>query len=110
MVQGGLRAVIVAPSGVWFESLPGGVVFLCPHTDSVGIRDDDRNTNGVMGELTKRALGILSPPLRQVARAVGVSYDTMKGWSAGRTDPSPDNRRALAAYMRSPHERQKTAS
>ena len=31
---------------------------------------------------------------------IGVSYDTAKGWCAGRTDPSADNREALAAFMR----------
>ena len=53
-----------------------------------------------MGEATKRLLAILSPPFREVAAAVGVSYDTVKGWSAGRTDPSPENRAALATYAR----------
>ena len=35
-----------------------------------------------------------------MAIAVGVGYDTMKSWSSGRTDPSPENRAALAAFMR----------
>lgn len=42
----------------------------------------------------------LSPPLRRIADALGVSYDTVKGWSAGRTDPSAENRAALASYAR----------
>lgn len=29
-----------------------------------------------------------------------MSHDTAKGWSAVRTDPSPENRQALAAFMR----------
>jgi hypothetical protein len=35
-----------------------------------------------------------------VACALGVSHDTAMGWSAGRTNPSPENRAALAAYAR----------
>jgi len=53
-----------------------------------------------MGDETKRLLAILSPPFRRIADAVGVSYDTVKGWSAGRTSPSPENRQALAKFAR----------
>lgn len=53
-----------------------------------------------MGELTRRIFGLLRPSLKDVAIAVGVGYDTMKSWSSGRTDPSPENRAALAAFMR----------
>ena len=59
-----------------------------------------RNTNSVMGKEIRDCLRLLNLPLLRVAEGVGVSHDTAKGWSAGRTDPSPENRAALAAFMR----------
>lgn len=53
-----------------------------------------------MGEEIRSALRLLCPSLLDVANALGVSHDTAKGWSAGRTNPSPENRAALAAYAR----------
>ena len=58
------------------------------------------NTECVMGERTKKTLQALCLTLKDVARAVGMSHDSLRGWSAGRTEPSPDNRAALAAFMR----------
>jgi hypothetical protein len=52
-----------------------------------------------MSERTKRVVQGLCVSLKDVAHAIGVSHDTLKGWSSGRTDPSPANRTALAAYM-----------
>lgn len=53
-----------------------------------------------MGEEIRSALRLLCPSLLDVANALGVSHDTVKGWSAGRTNPSPENRVALASYAR----------
>jgi DNA-binding XRE family transcriptional regulator len=53
-----------------------------------------------MSERTKRVVQGLCVSLKDVAHAIGVSHDTLKGWSSGRTDPSPTNRSALADYMR----------
>jgi transcriptional regulator with XRE-family HTH domain len=53
-----------------------------------------------MGEEIRNALRLLCPSLLDVATALGVSHDTARGWSSGRTNPSPENRAALAAYAR----------
>ena len=53
-----------------------------------------------MGELTQRVMKLLFVPFQEIATSLGVGYDTVKGWSSGRADPSPDNRKALAAFMR----------
>lgn len=53
-----------------------------------------------MGESTEQALRLLHLPFAEIAAAIGVGYDTVKGWSSGRADPTPENRAALAAFMR----------
>ncbi len=53
-----------------------------------------------MGDYTKSALRLLHLPLEEIAEGVGVGYDTVKGWSSGRSDPSLENRAALATFMR----------
>lgn len=53
-----------------------------------------------MGELTQRLLKLLCLPQSQLSEALGVPYDTVRGWSSGRADPTPDNRKALASFMR----------
>lgn len=53
-----------------------------------------------MGTQVREYLKLLTPSLPAIAEALGVSHDTVKGWSAGRTDPSPANQRALARFMR----------
>ena len=54
-----------------------------------------------MGTQIRDYLKMLTPALPALAKGVGVSHDTVKGWSSGRADPSPENRQALAAFMRS---------
>ena len=71
-----------------------------PYTDSVNCDSVYRNTNGVMGKQIRDCLRLINFSLSRLADAVGVSHDTAKGWSAGRTDPSPENRKALARFMR----------
>ena len=44
---------------------------------------------------------MLTPSLPVIAEALGVSHDTVKSWSSGRIEPSPENQQALAAFMRS---------
>ena len=53
-----------------------------------------------MGKQIRDCLRLINYSLSQLAGALGVSHDTAKGWSAGRTDPSPENRQALAKFMR----------
>ena len=53
-----------------------------------------------MGTQIRDCLRLINFSLNQLADVLGVSYDTAKGWSAGRTDPSPENREALATFMR----------
>ena len=53
-----------------------------------------------MGERTERILRLLHMPFTEIATQVGVGYDTVKGWSAGRADPSGTNRQALADFLR----------
>ena len=53
-----------------------------------------------MGEQIEQIVRLLHMPFAAIAKEVGVGYDTVKGWSSGRAEPSPDNRAALAAFMR----------
>ena len=53
-----------------------------------------------MGEQTVRLFRLLRPPLVEVAKTLGVGYDTVRGWSSGRADPTPQNREALASFVR----------
>ena len=53
-----------------------------------------------MGEKEKELLKLVCLPLKDLAAALGVPYATMRNWTTGRT-MSDDNRRALAAFMRS---------
>jgi transcriptional regulator with XRE-family HTH domain len=54
----------------------------------------------VAGIEVRVVLRVLRPPLQEVASEMGVGYDTVKGWSSGRSRPTPENRRALAEYVR----------
>ena len=53
-----------------------------------------------MGTQIRDCLRLINYSLAQLSDVLGVSYDTAKGWSAGRTDPSPENQAALAKFMR----------
>ena len=60
-----------------------------------------RNTKSCrMGIQIRTYLKLLTPSLPAIAEGLGVSLDTVKSWSSGRTDPSPENQQALAAFMR----------
>ena len=59
----------------------------------------------VMGQQIRDCLRLINFSLPRLAQALGAGYDTVKGWSAGRADPSPENRAALAAFMRKHAER-----
>ena len=48
----------------------------------------------------RRLLKLLHAPLAQIADGVGVSYDTVKAWSHGRSRPTPANRMALVHFVR----------
>ena len=59
------------------------------------------HTAGVnLGEQTERIFRLLHMPFAEIAEQLGVGYDTVKGWSVGRADPTPENRRALADFVR----------
>ena len=53
-----------------------------------------------MGEETQRLIKLVCVPIRGLATTLRVPYDTVRGWSSGRADPSPENRQALAKFMR----------
>ena len=53
-----------------------------------------------MGDFIQRAMKILCLAQNDLAGQLGVPYDTVRGWSSGRADPSSDNRLALAEFMR----------
>ena len=53
-----------------------------------------------MGEETQRLIKLVCIPILELAGAIRVPYDTVRGWSSGRADPSPENRQALAKFMR----------
>jgi len=50
---------------------------------------------------TQRALRALAPSLRQLADETGLSYSTLKAWSAGHRTPHDDHLRALADVLAS---------
>ena len=53
-----------------------------------------------MGEETQGLIKLVCVPIMELAGAIRVPYDTVRGWSSGRADPSPENRKALAKFMR----------
>ena len=53
-----------------------------------------------MGQLMQRLIKLVCLPQATLAAELTLSNDTVRSWSAGRTDPSPENRTALAAFMR----------
>ena len=53
-----------------------------------------------MGEMIIGLVRALCLPQAQLSEELGVPYDTVRGWSSGRADPSPENRAALASFMR----------
>ena len=53
-----------------------------------------------MGEETQDLIKLVCVPILELSRVLGVPYDTVRGWSSGRADPSPENREALAKFMR----------
>lgn len=58
-----------------------------------------------MGRPVRDCMRLINLSLPRLAKALGVSHDTVKGWSAGRTFPAPANRAALATFMRKHAER-----
>ena len=53
-----------------------------------------------MGELIRGLMKVVCLPQAQLSEELGVPYDTVRGWSSGRADPSRENRAVLAAFMR----------
>ena len=53
-----------------------------------------------MGDFIQGAMKLLCLAQNDLAGQLGVPYDTVRGWSSGRADPSADNRLALAEFMR----------
>ncbi len=54
-----------------------------------------------MGEDTQNLLKLICLPIIDLSKALGVPYNTVRSWSSGRIDPSPENREALIRFMRS---------
>jgi transcriptional regulator with XRE-family HTH domain len=49
--------------------------------------------------MTQKALRALTPSLRQVAEETGLSYSTLKAWSAGERTPRGDHLARIAEYL-----------
>ena len=52
-----------------------------------------------MGEDTKNLIKLICLPISDLAEALGVPYDTVRSWSSGRADPSPENVEALVRFI-----------
>ena len=52
-----------------------------------------------MSEDTKSLIKLVCLPIKDLSRDLGVPYDTVRSWSSGRIDPSPENRAALLKFM-----------
>ena len=52
-----------------------------------------------MSEDTKNLLKLVCLPIKDLSEALGVPYDTVRSWSSGRVDPSPENRAALIRFI-----------
>jgi len=48
---------------------------------------------------TQKALRALAPSLRQLAEETGLSYSTLKAWSAGHRTPHAEHLHALADIL-----------
>ena len=48
---------------------------------------------------TRDLLAHLAISLKDVAEAIGVSQETVRGWSCGRSEPTPQNREKLLTYV-----------
>jgi len=48
---------------------------------------------------TREALRALTPSLRDLAEETGLSYSTLKAWSAGHRTPHDEHLRALAELL-----------
>ena len=53
-----------------------------------------------MGEDTQNLIKLICLPIIDLSEALGVPYNTVRSWSSGRIDPSPENRQAIAKFMR----------
>ena len=53
-----------------------------------------------MGEDTQNLLKLVCLPIVELSKSLGVPYNTVRSWSSGRIDPSPENRKALGKFMR----------
>lgn len=73
---------------------------MCPDTIGVLFHTSPVNTKGVMTERMRRALKLVCLPMTELAESLGVGYDTVKGWSSGRADPSPENREIFVTFIR----------
>jgi DNA-binding transcriptional regulator YiaG len=56
--------------------------------------------NVLVNDATQHLLKLLAISLREVAEAIDVSHDTIRGWSYGRSAPSPENREKLLNFVR----------
>lgn len=57
--------------------------------------------NESVGErICAKALSDLSLNSKQLATELGISYETLRKWKTGETEPTPANRRAIAALLK----------
>ncbi|MEX2374321.1 MAG: helix-turn-helix transcriptional regulator [Dehalococcoidia bacterium] len=52
-----------------------------------------------MPNSTRDLLAHLAISLKDVAKAIGVSHETVRGWSSGRSEPTPKNREKLLSFV-----------
>ena len=50
-------------------------------------------------DLVARAIGVMSPSKGDLAKLLGLSYDCVRSWSIGRTNPNEENRKKLADLL-----------
>lgn len=53
-----------------------------------------------MGERVRTVMRALCLSQAQLADHLEVPYDTVRGWSSGRADPSPENRQLVITFIR----------
>ncbi len=67
----------------------------------LGSAESERRANSWRNSRGVSPIPVLPRPAQdELADALAVPYDTARGWSSGKTDPSPENRQALAGFMR----------
>jgi len=56
--------------------------------------------SALVPDTVRDLLAHLAISLKDIAKAIDVSHETVRGWSYGRSDPAPENRAKLLAFVR----------